>query len=246
LPEYREEWNQRQKALTESAFPRIFGRQLEEASILNEVYYRDPVIGQWVENDTLILLDDVLLQVEAKAGLGAMHSPATNFRSHVRAIQALVIKAYRQTKRFFDYLGSAPELALFELRGGEFIEVRRVRLSDFRLAVPIGLTVEAFSPFSAMCKELPDLEPLLYRYPFVSMSIDDLFVLNRFLPTAGELCHYLEVRQQIAGIRRVNLFDELDHLGAYIAKNRFDMTIREQLAGGPDMVTRDAFSTEVD
>lgn len=31
-----------------------------------------------------------------------------------------------------------------------------------------------------------------------------------------------EVRQSVAGLRRAHLFDEYDHLGAYITKNRFD------------------------
>jgi hypothetical protein len=77
------------------------------------------------------------------------------------------------------------------------------------------------------------------------MSVDDLFVLDRFLPTTGELLHYLEVRQQVAGIRRAMLFDEIDHLGAYINNNRFDMSIRDQLKKA-DMVTWDSFSDFVD
>jgi hypothetical protein len=246
LPDYREQWNLKQKTLTEAGFPRIFKNQLEGCSVLTGVYYRDVVSQRWVENDTLILLDDVLLQIEAKAGVGAMHSPATSFPVHVRAIQNLVVRAYKQAKRFIDYLGSTPEVALYDLRDGQYIEIRRVRLSDFRLVVPIGLTVESFAPFSAMCKELPEIEPILGKYPFVSMSIDDLFILNRFLPTAGTLLHYLEVRQQVAGIRGTMLFDETDHLGAYIAKNRIDMTLRAQLAEGFDEVTLDGFSTEID
>ena len=77
------------------------------------------------------------------------------------------------------------------------------------------------------------------------MSVDDLFILNRFLPTTGELFHYLEVRQQAAGIPNAMLFDELDHLGAYIAKNRFDMSIKDQLKEA-DMVVWDSFSDVVD
>ncbi|BCR05320.1 hypothetical protein DESUT3_23890 [Desulfuromonas versatilis] len=246
MPGYKEEWNRRQKALTEGAFADIFRGQLSGAEILTEVYYQDPTTGKWVENDTLILLDDVLLQVEVKAGLGAMHSPATNFKNHVRAIQNLVVNAYRQTRRFLEYLNSAAEVPLFELRNGEYIEVRRIRLSDYRFVVPIGLTVESFSPFAAMCKVLPEVEPILGKQPFISMSIDDLFVLNRFLPTTGELLHYLEVRQVVAGIKQVKLFDEFDHLGAYIQKNRFDFTIQEQLAEGMDGLTWDGFSAEVD
>ena len=188
LPGYSHEWNQKQKTLSESAFSTILESQLKGASVITEVYYRDPISGEWVENDTLILVDDVLIQVEAKAGIGAMHSPATNFGNHVRAIQALVVKAYIQTKRFLEYLSSAPEVPLYELRGGQYSEIHRLRLSDFSgLSLPLGLTVESFSPFSTMCKDLPDVEPILGKYPFISMSIDELFVLKRFLPTTGVL-----------------------------------------------------------
>ncbi|MCO1445310.1 hypothetical protein [Burkholderia multivorans] len=65
-----------------------------------------------------------------------------------------------------------------------------------------------------------------------SLSIDDLFVLKRFLPTPGEFAHYMEVRQAVAGTRRAHLFDELDHLGAYLKKNRFDQDIADQLKDG--------------
>jgi hypothetical protein len=42
----------------------------------------------------------------------------------------------------------------------------------------------------------------------------------------------MEVRQTVAGIRRAHLFDEFDHLGAYLEKNRFDHDIADQLNGG--------------
>jgi hypothetical protein len=77
-----------------------------------------------------------------------------------------------------------------------------------------------------MAKELPEVQPILGEHPFISMSVDDLFVLGRFLPTTGELVHYLEVRQQVAGLPGALLFDEIDHLGGYISKNRFDMDTR--------------------
>ena len=76
------------------------------------------------------------------------------------------------------------------------------------------------------------------------MSVDDLFVLGRLLPTGGELFHYLEVRQAIAGIPQATIFDEMDHLGAYLVRNRFDQDIREQLKKA-DMVAWDSFSDRV-
>lgn len=246
-PGYRETWGKRQAAMCEDAFGRIFARQLPGAEILRSVYYRDVDTGNWVENDVVILLDDVLIQIEAKAGVTAMHSPATDFSNHVRAIQELVVKAYRQSKRFFRYLAASDVAPVYALENGVYREIRQIRLADYRSVLPIGLTVESFTPFSAMCKELPEIEPILGRFSFVSMSVDDLFVLSKILPTAGQLLHYLEVRQALAGEKRVLLFDEIDHLGAYVRNNRFDMTVMDLIEKeGADQIMVTSYSDPID
>lgn len=239
-PSYKQEWLNRQTELTETAFSQIFHKQLADAEVLTSIYYPDPHTGKWVENDVLILLHDVLLQVEVKAGIMPMHSPTVHFERHVRTIQDLVIKAHHQCERFLAYSASAEEVPLYQLVEGVHIEVRRLRLAEYRVILPIGLTVEAFTPFSSMSKRLNEVQPILGKHPFVSMSIDDLFVLSRLLPTSGELIHYLSVRQRMAGMRDVFVFDELDHLGAYLSKNRSDMFYNEKLADGA------SFLTEVD
>jgi hypothetical protein len=224
--DYKKTFEERQKAMSEAAFADILAAQLPGAKVFQEIYYKDPTSKQWSENDTLILIDDVLFLVEAKAGAAAtIASPALDFGRHAQSVQDLVLKAYKQCERFFNYLNSADEVSLYCLVDGKHEECGRVHRSDYRVMVPIGLTVESFSPFSAYCKELPQVEPLLGRHAFISLSIDDLFVLKRFLPTPGEFAHYMEVRQAVAGMRKAHLFDELDHLGAYLKKNRFDQDI---------------------
>ena len=247
-PDYKKTFEDRQKNMSEAAFADILANQLPGATIFQEVYYKDPESKQWAENDTVILIDDVLFLVEAKAGAAAtIASPALDFGRHAQSVQDLVLKAYKQCDRFFNYLNSANEVPLYHLVDGKYEECGHVRRSDYRVMVPIGLTVESFSPFSAYCKELPQVEPLLGRHAFVSLSIDDLFVLKRLLPTPGEFAHYMEVRQAAAGIRRAHLFDELDHLGAYLRKNRFDQDIEDQLKSGEvDMVIWDGMSHLVD
>ena len=244
-PGYREQWKERQTSLVETAMPTILNAQFRDAKIHTAVYFRDVTTNEWAETDLVASIEDVLLIVEAKSGVAGMGSPAINFERHARAVRELVTNAYRQCDRFLRYLDSAPQVSIYKLENGRHVEVGKLKLRDYRLIVPIGLTVESFSPFSAMCKELPEVTPILGRHPFVSMSVDDLFVLNRLLPTAGEFFHYLEVRQQVAGIRNTMLFDEMDHLGAYIADNRFDETLREHLENG-DLVVWDSFSDRVD
>ena len=232
-PDYKKTFEDQQKTMSESAFVDILTDQLPGATVFQEVYYKDPASKQWSENDTLILVDDVLFLVEAKAGAAAtIASPALDFGRHAQSLQDLVLKAYKQCERFFNYLNSADEVPVYRLVDGKYEECGRVRRSDYRVMVPIGLTVESFSPFSTFCKELSHVKPLLGKYSFVSLSIDDLFVLKRLLPTPGEFAHYMEVRQAVAGMRRAYLFDEIDHLGAYLKKNRFDQDIADQFKDG--------------
>ena len=247
-PEYKRTFEGRQKTMSEAAFADILAAQLPGAKVFQEIYYKDPISKQWSENDTLIIIDDILFLVEAKAGAAAtIASPALDFGRHAQSVQDLVLKAYKQCERFFNYLNSADEVPLYQFVGGKYEECGRVRRSDYRVMVPIGLTVESFSPFSAFCKELPQVEPLLGKHAFVSMSIDDLFVLKRFLPTSGSFAHYMEVRQAVAGIRRAHLFDEIDHLGAYLKRNRFDQDIADQLKNGRvNMLIWDGMSDIVD
>ncbi len=246
-PEYRKAFEDRQKEMSEAAFADILADQLPSARVFREVYYKDPVTNQWSENDTLVLLDDVLFLIEAKAGAAAtIASPALDFSRHAQSVQDLVLKAYKQCERFFNYLNSADEVPIFQRANGRYEECGRVRRAHYRVMVPLGLTVESFSPFSAYCKELPQVAPLLGRHAFVSLSIDDLFVLKRLLLTPGEFVHYMEVRQAVAGIRRAHLFDEVDHLGAYLKKNRFDVDISEQLKDGASLLLWDRMSEVVD
>lgn len=82
-PDYKKLFEDRQKIMSEGAFPDILTDQLPGATVYQEVYYKDPVTRQWSENDTLVLVDDVLYLVEAKAGAAAtIASPALDFKRH--------------------------------------------------------------------------------------------------------------------------------------------------------------------
>jgi hypothetical protein len=244
---HRTAFRQRQQSMAEDAFSTIFGLQLQHARVYRSVYYR--IAGSnWRENDTVILLEDTLIIVEAKAGVAAtVASPATDFPRHARAIQDLIVKAYTQCKGLLDRLEELDELPLCEYRDGHYREVVRLRLGDFRRIIPIGLTVESMSPFSAAAARLPGITPILGRYPFISVAIDELFVLRRVLPSTGALLHYLAVRQAAAGLPQLLLFDETDHLGAYLRYGRYpDALMRQHGAGRADLILADGMSSSVD
>ena len=227
-PAYRQGWNDRQQRLMESAFTTIFARQLRGAKRYAAAYYREAGTGNWAETDLLVVYEDVLLIVEAKAGVLPMHSPAADFDGHMKRVEGLIVSAYRQCSRVMEALTAAGALPIYELRNGRYEQIAELQMRDFRTVLPIGLTVEAMSPFSTCLSSLEGIKSLPEGHAFMSMSVDDLLVLNRFLRTPGELLHYLEVRQGAVSVPDVIVIDEMEYLGAYIAENRFDKVLERQ------------------
>lgn len=228
-PKYREEWNRRQKRMSEDAFADIMAANLKGARVFKDVYY--PIgKNQWAETDCVILLEDILINVEAKAGAEALSPPAENLARHVKQIEESVENAYKQTRRFIEYIHQKPEAPFYRrLPNGKHEEVARISHAKLRHVFPVGLTVEAFTPFSSSIKEKASVVSIEGRYDFISLSMDDLLVVRRILSGTGEFLHYLTVRQGLAGIKNAMLFDEMDHLGAYISQNRADIRIKEML-----------------
>ena len=244
-PGYREEWNKRQKRVVEEAFTKIFGSLLKGIEAYHSVFFREPKTDNWVETDLVVVMEDVLLVAEAKAGVMAMKSPAENFDKYMASVERLIVRAYKQCKRFLEYMASATRVPIYARRDGKHVKVADLRLGEFRKVLPIGLTVESLSPFSTSLNNLEAIAPLLGKHQFMSMSVDDLLVLRRFLPTAGELFHYLEVRQQACNIPDAILTDEMEHLGAYVSRNRYDTELRTQRAEA-EFVIWNSFADVVD
>ncbi len=128
-PSYGKEFRIRQQKMSESAFIEILSDHLQGANIYREVFYKDVGTNQWVENDVLICLDDILILLEAKSGATAtIASPATDFNRHIRAIQELITRAYTQCRRFLEYLASNREVVIFKRELGKYRETGRIRL----------------------------------------------------------------------------------------------------------------------
>lgn len=235
-PDYREEWNRGQQRVVEDAFVRIFASQLQGAAIYRSVHFRELESENWVETDLVVAMEDVLVVVEAKAGVMAMNSPAADFDKYMASVDRLIVEAHGQCERFLKYMASADSVPIYGMRNGERAKIADLGLGAFRKVLPIGLTVEALSPLSTCLNNLAEISPLLGRHGFMSMSVDDLLVLRRFLTTAGELIHYLEVRQQAGTVPDAIVIDETEYLGAYISRNRFDTDLREQRKEAPFVV----------
>jgi hypothetical protein len=206
----------RQNMSSQNAFARALSEQLKGARIDTGVCFRDPESHEWTDCDLVIRMDDVLIVVDAKAA-ATLAPPPADFEAHAANVMRTVGGAYDRCRRFIDYLGGSGEVPIFRRNGGRTMESGRVRLRDYSLVLPIGLSVESLAPLSGMVTALPSIKPILGRYAFMAMSVDDLMLLRRVLPTREEFLDYMRFRQGASHGGATQHHFEADYLADYAA-----------------------------
>lgn len=229
-PDYRTTWNERQKAVSEALPFKYLRRLLPGAVQYGPLYYRWKVgqgQAQWHEADGLIIFDDHLIVVEVKAGAFTYTSPATDLPAHVQSLRNLVQSPASQGGRFVDYLESASEVAIADEAHNE---IARLRRSDFRHITICAVTLDAFSDLAARAQHLRPVGIDVGVRPVWVVSIDDLRAYADLFTNPLVFLHFLEQRMSAAQSKLVNLNDEMDHFGLYVAQNNYAQ-FADELAG---------------
>lgn len=220
-PDYREEWNRKQKEVSESLPRHYLARLLPGAQIHSSVYYQGRGASgklEWCETDALVVLDDHLLIVEVKAGAFTYTSPATDLEAHIASIRNLIQAPAEQGQRFLRYLNGADDVPLFD---EAHREVARLQRSQFRRVTPCAVTLDSITALAARAHHLAPVGVGTTPTPTWSLSIDDLRVFAEVFTNPLQFLHFAEQRLNAAGSGNVELYDEMEHLGAYLTENNY-------------------------
>lgn len=243
-PSYKETWNVRQKAVTENLPFTYFGKLLPGMCRFDAVNYQwksGPGKPQWHECDGLIMYDDHLFVIEVKAGAFTYTSPATDLEAHLSSLKGLLEAPATQGARFVDYLESADEV---EIADQSRVEVARIRRADFRHITIVAVTLDAFTELAARAQHLKSVGINVGARPVWSLSIDDLRVYADLFDNPLTFLHFVEQRMLAAQNERVDLNDEVDHFGLYLAQNNYAQFASEFAPN--DRVNFNGFRTPVD
>lgn len=220
-PEYKPEWNDRQKAVSEELPSEYFERLMPGSTVFGPVYYRWKVgagPAQWHEADGLLIYDDHLFVIEVKAGAFTYTSPSTDLPAHIASLRNLVLDPARQGSRFLDYLESAEEVTIHD---EEHREMRRLRRADFRKVSICAVTLDPFTELAARAQHLRSVGLDVGHRPVWVLSVDDLRAYADLFDDPLIFLHYAEQRMEAAGSDLVDLDDELDHFGMYLVENQY-------------------------
>ena len=243
-PSYREKWNDRQKAATEALPIKYLGKLLPGMRHFETVKYlwkSGPGKAQWHECDGLVIYDDYLFVLEVKAGAFTYTSPATDLDAHLASLKALLESPARQGARFLDYLESADEVPVANEDG---VEVARLRRSNFRQVTVMAVTADTFTELAARAQHLKNVGINVGERAVWSLSIDDLRVYADLFDNPLSFLHFVEQRMLAVQNDRVDLNDEIDHFGLYLAHNNYAQFASEFAPS--DKLNFDGFRLPVD
>ncbi|WP_409290636.1 SEC-C metal-binding domain-containing protein [Peribacillus sp. SCS-37] len=234
-PNYKEEWNRKQKKTSEELPFRLFASLLTGAEIYKSIYYPSNTSNkgrkEWCENDGIIIYDDHLIVIEVKAGSFTYTPPSTDFSAHIQSIKTLIKSPSDQAKRFTDYLTSADSITIYD---EQHKAIRTISKKDFRKVTICAITLDNFNSFAARSIKLTPLGLELNQVPVWSLAVDDLRVYLDYFDSPGIFLHFIEQRYEAANSEELELFDELDHLGMYIKHNQYVKTAKN--SGGKKVI----------
>ncbi|WP_342488863.1 SEC-C metal-binding domain-containing protein [Cytobacillus sp. FSL W7-1323] len=224
-PEYKKEWNEKQKIISEQIPFDLFNRLLPNSDIYKSIYYQSKTgnngKNQWCECDGILIFDDQLLVVEVKGGSFSYTHPTTDFEAFIKSLENLAKKPHEQASRLIETLKNEGRVVVCD---EEHNPIKELNFSDYRQITLCSVTIDNFNEFAARIDKLTPLGIDLGEFPSWSISLDELRVYADYFESPSIFLHFLEQRVKASQSPDLEVFDELDHLGLYIKHNFYTKT----------------------
>jgi hypothetical protein len=221
-PEYKDDWNKKQKEVSEQLPLNLLKKILSGGISYHSIEYISRTgknkKKQWCECDGIFIYDDHLIVIEVKAGSFTYTHPSTDFKAFIKSIEGLAKNPHEQASRFIDTLKVEGKITIYNK---ERKPLKELNYNDFRQITPCSITIDNFNEFAARLDKLSPLGIELNEYPSWNISIDELRVYADYFDSPSKFLHFLEQRLKAAKSKNLELNDELDHLGLYIAHNLY-------------------------
>ena len=226
-PDYRAEWNNKQKEISEELPFKYLKILLPSAQVHQAVYYRwypsDNSKKQWCEADGILICDDHLFVIEVKGGAFTYTSPANDFPAYIESLKNLVFKPAEQGKRFLEYFESEEKVDLYDNAHNKIGEISN---KDFEHTHICAVTLDPFTELASQAQHLKKVGIDVGKHPVWAISVDDLRVYSDIFDNPLFFLHFVEQRMRAFQSSLIKTEDELDHLGLYLKHNVYTQYVQ--------------------
>lgn len=228
-PEYKSEWNEKQKQVSEQLPFILLQRLLPDSETYNSIYYQSSTgknrKKQWCECDGILIYDEHLIVIEVKAGSFTYTHPSTDFEAFIKSIENLAKKPYEQASRFIDTLKIEGKIAVCN---EDYLPIKELNFADYKQITACSVTIDNFNEFAARINKLSSIGIELGDLPSWNISLDELRVYADYFESPSMFLHFLEQRIKASQLNDLEVYDELDHLGLYIEHNLYTKTVESR------------------
>jgi hypothetical protein len=243
----KQAWINGRKMISEALPIQYFKRLLPGATVYQEVYYQSQATQggskNWCEADCLVMFDDHLFVIEVKAGAFTYTSPTTDLPAYISSLKALIQSPVQQGQRFVKYLQGSEEVPIFDAKHREIAKLRKGALRVINIC---AVTLDSFTEIAAQAQHLHKIGVNVSDDPIWPLSLSDLRVYADIFQGPLEFLHFVEQRMQAAISNRLELDDELDHLGLYLEHNNYSMHAEDSSKNKMDRLRYHGYRSEVD
>lgn len=213
-------WSDYQQEASEIMVENVFKTLLPNCETFASNYY--PVknsLKQMAENDLIVIYDNVLFIVEVKAGSFVFTAPINDYNGHIDAYKTLIEKADSQCNRTKIYLEKNEDAILYDSNKNPKPKTK-IDMTKIVKIYTMSVTIDNINEFAAKTEKLKFLQ---LDSEAISISIDDLAVYRDYFDSPLQFLHFIEQRYLAIQEPKLNLNDELDHLGMYVTHNCYYM-----------------------
>lgn len=218
---FRNKWKPRSADYLEAEARKYLMQALPGAQYYSSAHFEfDPGDGDGFrrfETDGLLVYDDILLVVEAKAGALSKSTRRGSSRQLRRDAKELVGYAAAQGFRVLDYMSANQEAEFIQEDGSPLVTLNR---SEIREAFVVNVTLEYLGHIATKMPTLRELNVVGGGDWVWSVFLNDLRIVAELVETPSEFILYL--RRRLGSNEFVfEATDEIDFLGFFLSEGLF-------------------------
>lgn len=220
-PEYKFDWNKGQKKASETLVAQTFQSLLPGAKLYTNVRYGSKK-GTGFEGDIIVWYSDLLLIVEVKAGSFTSKAPLIGLDDQDKRYADLLSSPAAQCEHFLNYMKSCKDV--IKVFNDTWEMEAEIPVSAIAECIPICVMLENVNSVAARaeksfrCSVNPGT---------LAIAVDDLLTYDMYFDSPTRFVHFLRQRQRATHEPKLQLNDELDHLGMYIEHNVYSMEAQD-------------------
>jgi hypothetical protein len=208
-----------QAATVEKIAAKLLARLLPGAKLYSNVFYH--YNDELCETDLILTYKDALIIAEVRSGSLTPESPTEDIASYFNSIQNLLLKPSSQAWRLLSKLNEG-SIELFDTNKRDRKVVGRLRPSDFKFRIPMTISLDNLHMIGAQIANtvaaMGDNAPTAW-----AVTLDDLRCFAELFNSPSIFLHFAEVRLRAASHKKVEVLDEMDHVGMYFIENDYVM-----------------------